>query len=169
MSSAAVRAPKAIKEDRRRALVLAAFGQIAERGFEGLRTREVAAEAGVNIATLHYYFPTKEALIAEASGRAFTQSLALWDKVAARAPDDELSAIAKAYLNGKHRDDPGAGCLLAALGPSTLAVQKPGSAGPAADFIRSTGRNPPPSYLYGGYRWYPSGENIATVGMLMIP
>lgn len=41
----------------------AAFGQIAERGFEGLRTREVAAEAGVNIATLHYYFPTKEALI----------------------------------------------------------------------------------------------------------
>jgi len=63
MSSAAVRAPKAIKEDRRRALVLAAFGQIAERGFEGLRTREVAAEAGVNIATLHYYFPTKEALI----------------------------------------------------------------------------------------------------------
>ena len=50
-------------EDRRRALVAAAFGQIAERGFEGLRTRDVAAEAGVNIATLHYYFPTKEALI----------------------------------------------------------------------------------------------------------
>src|SRR5207244_10007286 len=50
-------------EDRRHALVAAAFGQIAERGFEGLRTREVAAEAGVNIATLHYYFPTKEDLI----------------------------------------------------------------------------------------------------------
>jgi len=43
--------------------VSAAFNQIAERGFEGLRTREVAAEVGVNIATLHYYFPTKEALI----------------------------------------------------------------------------------------------------------
>ena len=51
------------KVDRRRALVLAAYGQIAERGFEGLRTREIAAEVGVNIATLHYYFPTKEALI----------------------------------------------------------------------------------------------------------
>src|SRR5919201_2689861 len=51
------------REDRRRALVLAAFNQIAERGFEGLRTRAVATEAGVNIATLHYYFPTKEALI----------------------------------------------------------------------------------------------------------
>lgn len=43
--------------------MLAAFNQIAQRGFEGLRTREVADEVGVNIATLHYYFPTKEALI----------------------------------------------------------------------------------------------------------
>jgi AcrR family transcriptional regulator len=51
------------QEKRRQELVLAAFHQIAERGFEGLRTRDVAGEAGVNIATLHYYFPTKEALI----------------------------------------------------------------------------------------------------------
>ena len=51
------------KEDREQALVQAAFNQIAERGFEGLRTRDVAAGVGLNIATLHYYFPTKEALI----------------------------------------------------------------------------------------------------------
>ena len=51
------------KEKRRQELVLAAFNQIAEHGFEGLRTRDVAAEVGVNIATLHYYFPTKESLI----------------------------------------------------------------------------------------------------------
>jgi AcrR family transcriptional regulator len=37
--------------------------QIAELGFEGLRTREVAAAVGINVATLHYYFPTKEILI----------------------------------------------------------------------------------------------------------
>jgi len=53
----------AISEKRRRELVQAAYRQIAEGGFEGLRTREVAAEVGVNIATLHYYFPTKESLI----------------------------------------------------------------------------------------------------------
>jgi AcrR family transcriptional regulator len=51
------------KEDREQGLVQAAFNQIAERGFEGLRAREVAAGVGLNIATLHYYFPTKEALI----------------------------------------------------------------------------------------------------------
>ena len=59
----AARGPAKAKDDRRQALVQAAFNEIAERGFEGLRTREVAAEVGVNIATLHYYFPTKEALI----------------------------------------------------------------------------------------------------------
>jgi AcrR family transcriptional regulator len=48
---------------RREELVEAAFNAIASRGFEGLRTRDVAGEAGVNIATLHYYFPTKESLI----------------------------------------------------------------------------------------------------------
>src|SRR5438045_9235938 len=51
------------RADRRSALVLAAYRGVARRGFEGLRTREVAAEVGVNIATLHYYFPTKESLI----------------------------------------------------------------------------------------------------------
>jgi AcrR family transcriptional regulator len=53
----------AVTEQRREELARAAFNQIAEFGFEGLRTRDVANEVGVNIATLHYYFPTKEALI----------------------------------------------------------------------------------------------------------
>src|SRR5438874_8604111 len=56
-------AEAATQKDRRGALVRAAYNQLAARGFEGLRTREVAAEAGVNVATLHYYFPTKEQLI----------------------------------------------------------------------------------------------------------
>jgi AcrR family transcriptional regulator len=57
-------------EPRRQELVEAAYRRIAEAGFEGLRTREVAAEAGVNIATLHYYFPSKEALIRGVVGHA---------------------------------------------------------------------------------------------------
>ncbi|WP_165423021.1 TetR/AcrR family transcriptional regulator [Ktedonosporobacter rubrisoli] len=52
-------------DERKRSLVLAAYQLIAERGFEELRTREVAKRAGVNIATLHYYFARKEDLIAE--------------------------------------------------------------------------------------------------------
>ncbi len=50
--------------DRRLALVEAAFRGIAERGFEGLRLRPVAAEAGIDHSTLHHYFATKDELIA---------------------------------------------------------------------------------------------------------
>jgi len=50
-------------EEKREELVRAAFDLIAERGFEGLRTRDVASRAGVTVATLHYYFHTKEHLI----------------------------------------------------------------------------------------------------------
>jgi AcrR family transcriptional regulator len=48
---------------RRQQLVQIAFDLIASRGFEGLRFQEVAASAGINNATLYYYFPSKEALI----------------------------------------------------------------------------------------------------------
>jgi AcrR family transcriptional regulator len=58
------------KPDRRRALIAAAYRRIANDGFEGLRTRDVAADVGVNIATLHYYFPTKEGLIRSVIGHA---------------------------------------------------------------------------------------------------
>jgi AcrR family transcriptional regulator len=50
-------------DGRRLSLIRATYEVIAKEGFEGLRTRTVAERVGVNIATLHYYFPTKEALI----------------------------------------------------------------------------------------------------------
>jgi AcrR family transcriptional regulator len=48
---------------RRREVIRAAYHTLAERGFEGLRMREIAKRAGLNHATLHYYFTGKEALI----------------------------------------------------------------------------------------------------------
>jgi AcrR family transcriptional regulator len=49
--------------DRRAAIAAAARALIVEKGFEGLRTRDIADRVGINIATLHYHVPTKEALI----------------------------------------------------------------------------------------------------------
>lgn len=51
------------ESNRRQQLVQIAFDLIASKGFEGLRFQEVAARAGINNATLYYYFPSKEALI----------------------------------------------------------------------------------------------------------
>ena len=51
-------------EDRRLAIAQAARAIIVEKGLEGLRTRDIAARVGINIATLHYHVPSKEALVA---------------------------------------------------------------------------------------------------------
>ena len=60
-------------EARREELALAAYREIARAGFEGLRTRDVANSVGVNIATLHYYFPSKEDLIRAVIGHAMSR------------------------------------------------------------------------------------------------
>lgn len=62
-------------DERRRMIIQTAYDLIAEKGLGGLRVREVADRVGINNATLHYYFPTKESLIqvlAELLGQQFT-------------------------------------------------------------------------------------------------
>lgn len=59
-------APEPARRDtdhRRTEIAAAARALIAERGFEGLRTRDIAERVGINIATLHYHVPSKEALV----------------------------------------------------------------------------------------------------------
>src|SRR5438128_12024936 len=82
------------KADRRRALVAAAYRRIATDGFEGLRTRDVAADVGVNIATLHYYFPTKEALIRAVIGQAMQRFVATMPD--GGSPADQLAGHLRA-------------------------------------------------------------------------
>jgi AcrR family transcriptional regulator len=60
------------EQTKRRALN-AAFEVLAESGFEGLRTRAIAAKGQLNHASVHYHFATKERLV-----------LALVDEVVAR-------------------------------------------------------------------------------------
>lgn len=108
----AARRPAKAKDDRRQALVQAAFNEIAERGFEGLRTREVAAEVGVNIATLHYYFPTKEALI-----RGVVE-LAMLKFRSTLSPHGSSAEQLRNHLNAVRqllRDEPQLGAVMAEL------------------------------------------------------
>jgi AcrR family transcriptional regulator len=62
--------------NRRQDLVAAAYHCVATKGFEGLRLREVAKEAGIDHSTLHHYFPTKEDLVAAVVDHATRQ---FWD------------------------------------------------------------------------------------------
>jgi AcrR family transcriptional regulator len=85
---------RASTEDRQKAIAAAARALIAERGFEGLRTRDIADRVGINVATLHYHVPTKQALV-----RLVAQSLRE-DFVAqhTRRPRQGLSATARLDL-----------------------------------------------------------------------
>jgi AcrR family transcriptional regulator len=77
--------------------VLGAYRLVAETGFEGLRTRDVAAAVGVNVATLHYYFKTKEALIRAVVAHAMGRFRTTFD--AGGSPGAQLAA----HLRGVRR------------------------------------------------------------------
>src|ERR671923_2137352 len=86
-----------------------------ERGFEGIGVADLMKEAGLTHGGFYGHFGSKEDLMAQACVRASGRSHALWSRLAERAPNDPLAEIAGVYLTAKHRDNPGEGCLMAAL------------------------------------------------------
>ncbi len=50
--------------DRKAAIITSTVDHIVRFGFEGLRLRDVAQEAGINHSTLIHHFPSKKALVA---------------------------------------------------------------------------------------------------------
>ena len=59
---------------RKQQIIEAASQLIAQKGFEGLRTREIAEIVGVSHATIHYHFKDKETLI-EAVVQSMTEKI----------------------------------------------------------------------------------------------
>jgi AcrR family transcriptional regulator len=60
---------KARQSDTADRLLKAATELFAEKGFKAATTREIAASAGVNIASLHYHFRDKEGIYLKVVGR----------------------------------------------------------------------------------------------------
>ena len=96
-----------------------------ERGFEGIGVADLMKTVGLTHGGFYGHFSSKDDLMAKACVRALARSQEIWTRYADRSPDDALLSIARSYLSTRHRDDPGAGCLLAALG-SEVARQGPG-------------------------------------------
>lgn len=88
-------APQPLVEtrDQRGEIVRAAYRTIAEKGFEGLRMRQIAIRVGLNHSTLHYYFQGKEALISGVMDY-MVQELSLGREKArpGQSPREELTA-----------------------------------------------------------------------------
>lgn len=120
----------------RERIIDAAARLFRERGFEGIGVADLMKEVGLTHGGFYGHFASKDDLEAEASARALAHSLALWRKRSELARDDPLSAITDAYLTARHRDDPGAGCLLAALG-SDVSRRGPGVRRAVTDYLNS--------------------------------
>jgi TetR/AcrR family transcriptional repressor of nem operon len=87
-----------------------------ERGFDGIGVADLMKHAGLTHGGFYGHFSSKEDLMAQACDRALAQSAAKWAKLCAQPGGKPLSSIAKSYLSTRNRDDPGAGCAVAALG-----------------------------------------------------
>lgn len=107
-----------------------------ERGFDGIGLVDLMKNAGLTHGGFYGHFASKDDLIAQASARELTRSLAQWKEFGERAPGDRLSAIAAVYLTATHRDNPGAGCMLASLGPE-VSRQGPAVRRTVTEYVRS--------------------------------
>jgi TetR/AcrR family transcriptional repressor of nem operon len=87
-----------------------------ERGFGGVGVAEIMKAAGLTHGAFYAHFPSKEALEAEAVECALTQSDRRVDALTAEGSDPKRAFLDR-YLSAAHRDDPGSGCAIAALGP----------------------------------------------------
>jgi TetR/AcrR family transcriptional repressor of nem operon len=101
-------------ENRERVLDVAAK-LFRERGFNGVGVAEVMKEAGLTHGGFYGQFESKEDLMAQASARASADLLEWWRASAGRSPDP-LSALVASYVSVSHRDEPGGGCIVSALG-----------------------------------------------------
>jgi AcrR family transcriptional regulator len=99
---------------RRKAAVLeAACRVIADRGADATRFADVAAESGVPVSTLQYYFGSREDLLVAAFRHASSAEIAALQADIATMSDpwDQLERIISRALSGYQPDAPGAGRL----------------------------------------------------------
>jgi AcrR family transcriptional regulator len=108
MDASAAPAPtRSIEGEKAQRIVDAMRASVARRGVAGSTFDHVAREAGVSRGLLHYYFGTKEKLLAEVVRRDCDLRLAVLDEQLARAgtPDDFL-ALLRVALEDLVREDP---------------------------------------------------------------
>ena len=104
-----------------------------ERGFDGVSVSEVMQEAGLTHGGFYGHFASKEALAAEAATHALMRTSTRWKATLENRGLDGLEHIVDAYLSPRHRDHPGAGCAIAALGPELARQAEPVRAAVAAE------------------------------------
>jgi len=98
-------------------IVKKASVRLRERGAHGIGVADLMKDAGLTHGGFYAHFDSREALVIEAFAYAMDRSNDRWRQLAGQAaPGDRLAGIVDAYLSTHHRDNPGHGCAVPALG-----------------------------------------------------
>jgi TetR/AcrR family transcriptional repressor of nem operon len=144
-------------------IVEVAARRIRESGTEAPGVAEIMASAGLTHGGFYKHFGSRDELIAEAAERTYAESERAAQRVTDGA-DDPLAEFVDWYLSAEHRDDPGAGCSVVALGNDVAR---------ASDVVRSAYTDQVRRYLARldellgtGERQPPSAEAAAALSTL---
>ena len=101
-------------------IVAVAARAIRRTGYDGTGVADLMKEAGLTHGAFYTHFASREALLAEATGLACTESAAAATQaVAALPPERALQSMLAAYLSDAHLRNVERGCPLTALGSET--------------------------------------------------
>jgi TetR/AcrR family transcriptional regulator, transcriptional repressor for nem operon len=105
------------KQETHAKIVKKAAVLLREKGAHGIGVADLMKEAGLTHGGFYAHFESREALVIEAFAYAMDRSTERWRKIAEQTlPDKRLATIIQTYLTPVHRDDPGHGCAVPALG-----------------------------------------------------
>jgi TetR/AcrR family transcriptional regulator, transcriptional repressor for nem operon len=98
-------------------IVKKASVKLREKGAHGIGVADLMKDAGLTHGGFYAHFDSREALVIEAFTHAMDRSTEQWKKLSDSSPPEKrFSKIVSGYLAPGHRDDPGHGCAVPALG-----------------------------------------------------
>jgi TetR/AcrR family transcriptional repressor of nem operon len=110
------RVSQAQAQENRKRIVETAARLFRERGVPAVSVADVMAEVGLTHGGFYKHFASKDALVAEAVGQAYTEQRAHLDEFGRAGEPAAIEALLDEYLSTTHRDAPGSGCPSAGFG-----------------------------------------------------
>ena len=110
----------AAKDATHERIVSVAARAIRRSGYDGTGVADIMKEAGLTHGAFYSHFTSREAMLAEAVGKACAESAAAATELVASVPSGTaLESMLSAYLSREHVEHVQVGCPLAALGSET--------------------------------------------------